>query len=460
MAKKTQPARTSYFFGKGYRDLWHTIKAAFRRNMDSAHDYWEQHTANDEHGVSSLIAIACCVTLYVFGTLWTLFFSLLHVIVLGLFFLLVYLGFAIVKIVDSIYILVKHISAACPNQECQAHFRLPSYVCECGRVHSDLTPGKYGILQRKCLCGRKLPTTFFNGREKITSICPECGTPLKGIVSRQLSIPIIGSKSSGKTCYVNMAVTLFKDQIAPERGWTFEFYDESDSILYERAFYRLGSGDAPESTSDHQLTAYKFLLSSPKWSVPKQIFIYDVAGEIFSNSFEVSSQRAYGYSNGFLILIDPFSLPEFTSNFAKEDVAPACAVQADLNDMLDVLLVNLERMFNLKNKEMLKTSVAVVINKIDMGDLEELIGATAVERYMAEHPDVKTVEDARNAVCEGFLSEYGAGNFVRTLKAKVNRLQYFTCSVLGHEPDGTMFEPMGAEDPILWLLHNADSSIK
>lgn len=458
MAKASQPAYQSYFFGKGYRDLWNTIKTAFACNMASAGEFWDNHS--ESSGVGSMIAIACCVTLYVFGTLWTLVLSLLHAIILGVFFLLVYLGFAVVKLVDTIFILIKHISSACPNPECQEHFRLPAYACECGRIHSDLTPGKFGILKRKCLCGRKLPTTFFNGRENIPAVCPHCNTPLKGSMIRQLSIPVIGTKSSGKTCYVNMAVTLFKDQIAPERGWSFEFYDENDAQLYERAFYRLGSGEAPEATSDHQLTAYKFLLSSPKWSVPKQVFIYDVAGEIFSNSFEVSSQRAYGYSNGFLILIDPFSLPEFAANQPRDEVDSARAVSADLNDMLDVLLVNLARMFNLREKEMLKTSVAVVINKVDMVGLNELIGDSAVDAHLAAHPELKTREAARNAVCEAFLINHGAANFVRTLKAKVNSLQYFTCSVLGHEPDGTMFEPMGAEDPILWLLQKSDSAFK
>ena len=251
-----------------------------------------------------------------------------------------------------------------------------------------------------------------------------------------------------------------KDQIAPERGWGFEFYNESDSVNYERAFSRLGSGETPEGTSDHQATAYKFLLSSADWKIPKQVYIYDVAGEIFNDAFEVGSQRAYGYSNGFLILIDPFSLAEFAAEFDETELDAACSIQNDLNDMLDVLLVNLEKMYSLKSKDMLKTSVAVVINKVDVAGLEERIGEIGVQQYMEQHPECKDRMQATNILCEQFLNQYGAGNFIRTAKAKFNSIQFFTCSVLGHEPDGSMFEPLRVEEPIMWLLHNEDSSIQ
>ena len=35
---KDQPAKMSYFFGKGYRDLWNTIKEASLSNIGSATD--------------------------------------------------------------------------------------------------------------------------------------------------------------------------------------------------------------------------------------------------------------------------------------------------------------------------------------------------------------------------------------------------------------------------------------
>lgn len=459
MAKQLQPARKSYFFGKGYRDLWNTIKAAFQSNFQSAREIREKWW-DGESKFMMLITFSACACIYIFGTAFTLAVSLIHVLVLGLFFVGVYIGFSVVWLVDRIYIEIKHISTSCPNDACQEHFKLPTYVCECGRHHTNLTPGSYGILHRTCLCGRKLPTTFFNGRENISAICPHCGTVLKGSLNRQISIPIIGTKATGKTCYVNMAVALMKDQIAPERGWTFEFYDESDSMNFERAFYRLGSGEIPEGTADHQATAYKFLLSSPDWKIPKQVYIYDVAGEIFNNTFEVGSQRAYAFSNGFLILIDPFSMAEFAAEFEEEETAAAGAITNDLNDMLDVLLVNLETMYNLKSKDMMKTGLAIVINKTDMVGLEDLIGESAVQKFQEEHPEYTNRMQIYNILGEAFLQQYGAGNFLRTVKSKFDNIQFFTCSVLGHEPDGTMFEPTRVEEPIMWLLNMEDSDIK
>ena len=39
--QEDQPAKVSYFFGKGYTDLFNTIKGAWSRNVVSAKDQWE-----------------------------------------------------------------------------------------------------------------------------------------------------------------------------------------------------------------------------------------------------------------------------------------------------------------------------------------------------------------------------------------------------------------------------------
>ena len=41
-----QPAKLSYFFGKGYKDLWNTIKESWSRNINSAKE--KLHRFDDE----------------------------------------------------------------------------------------------------------------------------------------------------------------------------------------------------------------------------------------------------------------------------------------------------------------------------------------------------------------------------------------------------------------------------
>lgn len=114
-----------------------------------------------------------------------------------------------------------------------------------------------------------------------------------------------------------------------------------------------------------------------------------------------------------------------------------------------------------KDKDTLKRNLAVVINKVDIPTLEEKIGETAAQQYLAENAKTcKSYMDARDAVCRNFLEEYGAGNFVRTAEAKFKTVRYFTCSALGHNHEGQPYEGKNVVDPVMWLLQQADSSIK
>lgn len=146
---------------------------------------------------------------------------------------------------------------------------------------------------------------------------------------------------------------------------------------------------------------------------------------------------------------------------AKVDLNAYGASSKDFDDILNIMLINLEKMFGLKDKDTLKRNLAVVINKVDIPTLEEKIGETAAQQYLAENAKTcKSYMDARDAVCRNFLEEYGAGNFVRTAEAKFKTVRYFTCSALGHNHEGQPYEGKNVVDPVMWLLQQADSSIK
>lgn len=102
-----------------------------------------------------------------------------------------------------------------------------------------------------------------------------------------------------------------------------------------------------------------------------------------------------------------------------------------------------------------------VFTPSEQESLEEKIGETAAQQYLAENAKTcKSYMDARDAVCRNFLEEYGAGNFVRTAEAKFKTVRYFTCSALGHNHEGQPYEGKNVVDPVMWLLQQADSSIK
>lgn len=310
---KPQPAKVSYFFGKGYTDLWNTIKESWSRNIHSAGDQFSLACEKGCFTMGGGMNLIAAISIFTFGSAITAFTTFAHIAVLFAFFAFIYIGFGLLWLIDRIYIMINKIKNACPNPDCQAPFLIPTYECPgCGEKHTNLVPSKYGILKRTCLCGTKLPTTFLNGRG-------------------QLKVDL----------------------------------------------------------------------------------------------------NAYGASS------------------------------KDFEDILNIMLINLEKMFGLKDKDTLKRNLAVVINKVDIPTLEEKIGEIAAQQYLAENAETcKSYMDARDAVCRNFLEEYGAGNFVRTAEAKFKTVRYFTCSALGHNHEGQPYEGKNVVDPVMWLLQQADSSIK
>ena len=459
-----QPAKLSYFFGKGYLDLWNTIKESWIRNFATAKD---KLALAREHGFFSFgggMNLVSAISIFTFGSVISAFTTFWHVVILLIFFALVYIGFSLLWLVDRLYIMINKIKNACPNPECQAPFLIPVYECpKCGVKHTKLVPGTYGIFKRTCQCGEKLPTTFLNGRGKLKAYCPTCGVGLSGdTASRQYAFPVVGGPSVGKTCYINMVIDQMMNDVAPSHNWEMNFISETDEKDHALAMKALNQGIRLNKTELNALTAYQVMLKLPSENIGRRIYVYDISGEKFSTSSDFQNNQAYSYADGFIFMIDPLTLSQFSMEVEdKLDPMSYGASAKDFDDILNIMLINLEKMFGLKDKDILNRNLAVVINKIDIPGLEEKVGATAAQEYLAANPDTcKSFMDARDAVCRDFLTDYGAGNFVRTAEAKFKTVRYFTCSALGHNHEGKPYEGKSVVDPMLWLLSQVDNSIK
>lgn len=460
--RNPQPAKVNYFFSKGYIDLLNTIKGAWRHNFESAGKQTGLAKGKGIFEKSWRIVAALCI--YIFGSVVCVITSAAHIIILAAVLLVIYVCFLIIRLIDSIFIAVNKIHNVCPNPECQAKFLLPVYECpQCKARHTKLVPGKYGILKRKCQCGAKIPTTFLNGRGKLGAYCPECGQSLKGdTASRQYAVPVIGGPSVGKTCYINMAVKQFINDVAPANNWDINFISDSDAVKYNDAVKKLDSGHILDVTTDKNLTAYQLMLRLPKEKVGRRVYIYDIAGESFSSSEEVQGNRAYSYADGFIFIIDPLTLADYEMEVLDKINEKAYGASAqDFNDILDIMLINLGKMFGLKDKDTVKMNVAVVINKMDIPGLEDKIGENPAQQYLVDNPETcKNYEQARDHVCRTFLEEYGAGNFVRTAESKFNQVHYFAVSALGHNNEGQPYRGKNVTEPLMWILSQVDPSIK
>lgn len=472
-----QPAKINYFFKTGYIEFWHVIKSIFCRCgkvicdswegvCDHAGDFWDSVTDIFEEFFPALghlfmmVFYFCKLLLNViFAVPICILLATCQAIFLLIFMSIFYLVFLIVLFSDWIYRSFKKISTSCPN--CQEKYALPTFVCTCGAKHTKLVPSKYGALNRRCDCGRKLKTTFFNGRHKQPGkwICPQCGYELNGPLQVDIPIPVVGGSSSGKTCYISMAISQIEAN-ASENGLEFEY--KPNLTLgddYENNKRSMENGRLPEKTNDMRMRYYQFYLTPRGEKVKNLISICDVAGEAYESNNELGRQIGYKYANAFLMVVDPLSLRKYRDEVASTiNLSKYGASERGMDEVLDALINTLQNMNCLNSKNMIKTDVAVVFTKCDIPGLDSIIGKDAVLRYMQLH-NIKSKYEAANRVCEQFLIEYEEENFLNSLKSKFKSIQFFTCSALGHVENGLNFAPEGVEEPALWLIDKASASI-
>lgn len=474
MAKIPQPAKKSYFFDKGYKDLGNTIKGAWTRNMESITHYKENISAARGSGSKIVVVFKVIVNIMgmlsvlLFGSLITCVISLLNISVLLAFMFCVYIGFTFIWIVDRIYLLRKKIFTAC--HECKEKMLIPTYICpQCGEKHSVLTPGVYGILKRTCNCGYKLPTAFFcnvNGRHRreLDAICPYCEHTLSDRETVPICIPIVGGRSVGKTAFITAFSHDFIEKTAPSKGWEIDFYNAAKEDIYKEIVqdYTTGSTrmtDRPQDINKASSVSFSFFVKGPEFKPDRLVHVYDIAGEVFTDNSENELQKQYEYCQGIVLVIDPFAIPSVRyrneSELAPEDIAGIG--KADINGIVNSFLNKLREVTGLTDHKMSSVPLAVVISKIDSAGLFAELGQGAVKALMASDPvKYNNAQDVQDYLCRKFLRDNEMEAFLSNVNIKFKNNRFFACSAIGHTRDKGAYSPIGIMQPMEWLFRNAD----
>lgn len=372
--------------------------------------------------------------------------------------LIIYLFFSLIRFIDWLFRKIKKISGGCPA--CQHRFDLPIYICpSCGVEHTRLIPSKYGILKRECECGAKIPTTFLNGRQKLDGICPHCNSPLTDAGAHvEVWLPVLGGPSAGKTCFITMAISEIEKNVATQNKLKFTYKlntVDNREDLYATNMNAISQGYNPpktDATADNmQMKYYQFNLDPIKGNVGNFISLCDMPGEVFRSDTDLA-QIGLTHADGFILVIDPLSIQEYRDELSKDGNFDAYAYGASdmpMDEVTTMLLSTLDNMLH-KNGAVVKKICAVVFTKLDIPGLEEKIGETAVNNYITLNNGIDKAK-ATNAVCEQFLLDYGENNFLQVLKQKFTDFRFFTCAPLGHNENGTQFNPIRVEESVLWL---------
>jgi len=469
-----QPAQPGYFFAKGSIELGHVIKDSFK-NIGSVikkclPEFTKMKNKWATHGFFALVStipnvfmIAFWLSAFLISIIVTplacLTISIFQVVILFVGYIVVFIIYLIIALFDRIYCILHAITTDCPN--CQRRFILPIYTCTCGIKHDRLLPGYYGIFKRICNCGQKLSTTFWNGREKLSASCPNCTHQLKdGGLNASWCIPVVGSPSSGKTCYINMTMMTFESLALPKYGLSYT-YENNGLDEFQKISARLKSCQVPVKTADNRLRYYQFSLTPP--GEKKQLVsLCDVAGELFDVSIsgdKINEQIGFRYANAFLLLIDPLAITKFRNEISNtNNLNGYNGSTQPIDELVTILIDTLQKMLSIKSNAFLDSNVAVVFTKIDMPGLDEIIGEKAVLRNITS-TDSKTRLKAQNDLCDQFLRKYDEDNFIKIL-SQFKNVQYFTCSALGHVDNGQPFNATKVEEPLLWLLSKTSKVIE
>lgn len=477
MAKIEQPAKKSYFFEKGYKDLSNTIKGAWTRNMDSITDYKDNIAI--ARGSGGKIAVTFKIVLNVmgiisvllFGSIITCVITLFNTAVLLSFMICIYVGFTLIWVVDRVYLVRKRIFTAC--HECKEKMLIPTYICpSCGEKHSVLTPGVYGILKRTCNCGEKLPTAFFvkvNGKHRrdLDAICPNCEHPLTDRETVPICIPIVGGRSVGKTAFITAFSHDFIETVAPSKGWDIDSYNSDKEAIYQEIVDDYNTGSTRMTDRAHDINkassvSFSFFVKGNDFQPERLVHIYDIAGEVFTDNNENEMQKQYEYCHGIVLIIDPLSIPSIRyrceSDLSPEDVAGIGT--ADINSVVDSFLNKLREVTGLTDNKMSSVPLAVVISKIDSGGLFAELGQGAIKALIASNPvKYSNEQDVQDYLCRKFLKDNGMEAFLNNVNIKFKNNRFFACTAIGHARDKGVYRPKGIMKPMEWLFRNADSKM-
>lgn len=458
MSTAAEPAIKSYFFDKGYRDLWATIQASWQRNLATCEEHFAEVRrlvpGEPADTAQAVFRGAAGVSVVVFGTAVFVLASVVHVLVLGLFFLLIYVAFTLVYLTERGYLLWRRFFTACPA--CHEKAPLPEYFCpKCKAVHRRLVPSSYGILRHTCTCGERLPATFFLQRGELTSRCPSCHEVLERehTETKKLFLPIVGGPAAGKSAYLFAVVRRLIEVEAPNRGLSSSFVDAGTKRSYQAACSQLDRGQPPAKTIARLPRAFNLSLA-PAHGSERLLYLYDPAGEAFGDGGELILHKYQGHLSSLLFLVDPFAIPAVREEY--RDRLPAIEPflkpsHLSIKEALERVLLSLESHYGLSKLGQLKAPLAVVVTKIDAFDLERRLSSNGTPPAADGTP----VDPVRHQ-----LLRWDQADFVQQVEARFRTVRYFACSALGRMPNGdsTPFEPSGVLEPLVWSIESSDRS--
>lgn len=297
--------------------------------------------------------------------------------------------------------------------------------------------------------------------------CRECHTPLPPHFGAGFSpvIALVGARSTGKTVYLtvlaNHLQTVLRDRF---RASIWLSGDDARRELEKNVKAIFDDGTLPaltERSEDGRSEPLVFewrrrdgrVLPSYRSSY---LSFLDTAGESLGTQSGVAEMRFLASVDAFIVVLDPFTLPEARDRLSLHDAVPTAASAYEVLNQVTRVLRNTG---GIGHRARNKTPIAVAFAKIDalrgyLGDDHPIFAAETTAPCYDEASGRAIHESIRE-----LLREWGASDIDEFMESNYAMYRYFAVSSLGREPDykqGKVAEggvtPMRIADPLVWLL--------
>jgi hypothetical protein len=302
----------------------------------------------------------------------------------------------------------------------------PAFRCPgCDQLHHDLTPGRLGLLFRRCQCGTHLPTLASRATWQVPPVCQRCESRLpagSGAV-KDIRIPVFGNVSAGKTRLIYASLRSLMAS-ADRAGLAVEFPDQVSKQQAKFGLDVITSGRETAKTSTNMPVTLTVRLGSGRTA--ELLRLFDAAGEDFDKARLPDGLRFLDDSQGLIYVLDPFSI-EGVRRRLDGGSAPLAALAAE-----DPQQAYTEVVGRLQDGGVpaSRARIAVVVSKADL------------LRTAGLDPPLESAAIAQ------WLRDLGAHNLAMAAERDFSQARFFTVASQDIPP-GEAGDP-GA--PVRWLL--------
>jgi hypothetical protein len=357
----------------------------------------------------------------------------------------------------------------CPDPACPALQHAPEDVPERCQGRPVFRPRNYAEVVR---CPYSPHTTFFK-------FCPRCGSLLPAASGSGLTVAIVGSTISGKTCFTTALVRQINKELPKEtrQEMSLEWDDEPSKQYFkdlEKTIFRRGElpqGTKPETLPKSLRVTIRFTvrglwrrLRHGRYSTVSLIFP-DPAGEFFDSLQSVYTQTYLGNARAYILMVDPYASEEYAAWRAGRGQPLPDLELTETTETLRGFVSVLRRQLQ-QPAGPLDRALAVTLTKCD----EEGLFDPDHPDYTGQFPVQGRCYDRRLAraigtrVARHLQDDLGMSELVALAHQSFRHVEYFATSALGQPPErdpqtreltGRVHSPRPrrVEEPLLWALH-------